>query len=789
MTKVDKEELNPQLVLATKEGDVENVKTLLFKGADVNHVSNELVPDDWDSDVGSVMLRTPLDLACELGHDELVRLLIHYGASVEGVAPYVEEIRAKTEKYHTWVTPLAWAILREKYETARLVMEKGADPNTVFDGPYGTRFWCDTASEIASHKGDVQGMTLLVEKGAKINSVSSAWYGTPLIAAAVEGHAEVVKYLLGQGADVNLPTICEETPLHKISAFGINQVEIGKLLIQAGADLNIVGGDEGGGTVLEYACYWQCGDEPVEIVELLLKNGANPNINANDDGFPLIIAIESSCSPNNLGSDLVKLLLRHGAHPHIRTSPEGKTPLMLAVESGDYQLVEIILEYKPDIDARNNEGRTALMMAVTQESETIVRQLATAGADLEIVDTSGETAVSMAERIGNANVLEVLRSKRAFRSLDELISRIGQGGNRFWNVFDQLRENNMHNKGIDGLCSLLVDRFGLNFWTQACRSSIVSKEDAHYELKKLFHLHDPRWLIKELLGTIQINNILESLKIYGPTEGGIAGVDLLLDHFGIAPPESHHLLMPSMVSQSLRRRSIEIEQSQDRDDAIGCFSEGCRDFEGLIKQSVFAWSRVLFGKVWTDRVIEIIRKNTKGTKSLERLSFGDMIILLRELPKNSESSENLDWMGRRLNRPEVYYLQAEQPRRGADESFDVQSFRLVQLRNKIAHRNREVDSVLHNLGPALNRASVLVTNMILAYAIPRVVSIEKESTDSYGRRQYTLITDDNYRIRIFSSDPQELGRTLFYFRPTEDNRSKVPLDPLLLDPSELEQYI
>jgi ankyrin repeat protein len=53
---------------------------------------------------------------------------------------------------------------------------------------------------VASYYGHLQMVELLVEKGADVNATGGS-YGSALQAAAARGHAEVVKYLLGNEPD------------------------------------------------------------------------------------------------------------------------------------------------------------------------------------------------------------------------------------------------------------------------------------------------------------------------------------------------------------------------------------------------------------------------------------------------------------------------------------------------------------------------------------------------------------------------------------------------------------
>ena len=73
---------------------------------------------------------------------------------------------------------------------------------------------------------------ILLKEGADVNLARENG-STPLNAAAINGHSEVVKLLIEAGADVNKPNKYGETPLHLANKCG--RTEIVELLKQAGA--------------------------------------------------------------------------------------------------------------------------------------------------------------------------------------------------------------------------------------------------------------------------------------------------------------------------------------------------------------------------------------------------------------------------------------------------------------------------------------------------------------------------------------------------------------------------
>jgi ankyrin repeat protein len=80
---------------------------------------------------------------------------------------------------------------------------------------------------------------MLIKWGADVNMARDGW--TPLMAASVNGVADIARALLAAGADVNAADISGWTALMWASYFG--HVEIVRDLLAAGADKHAVSND------------------------------------------------------------------------------------------------------------------------------------------------------------------------------------------------------------------------------------------------------------------------------------------------------------------------------------------------------------------------------------------------------------------------------------------------------------------------------------------------------------------------------------------------------------------
>lgn len=159
------------LMLAAMNGHVAAVKTLLEMGSDINAQIE-------------TNRNTALTLACFQGRHEVVQLLLEKKANVEH--------RAKTG-----LTPLMEAASGGYVEVGRVLLDYGADVNAP---PVPSSR--DTALTIASDKGHVDFVELLLQRGAQAD-VKNKKGNSPLWLAANGGHLEVVELLYKAKADID----------------------------------------------------------------------------------------------------------------------------------------------------------------------------------------------------------------------------------------------------------------------------------------------------------------------------------------------------------------------------------------------------------------------------------------------------------------------------------------------------------------------------------------------------------------------------------------------------------
>jgi ankyrin repeat protein len=250
------------LLVAARDGQKDAVAALLDARVDINQTS--------DTDHA-----TSLILALINGHYDLAQFLLERGADAklvtsDGLGPLFALIDVQWAP-HTWYPQPIIANEHVAYlDLARELLKRGADPNAAiakrlwFRSFANDETWFDVESSTpflrAALAGDLAAMQLLVEYGANPNLATKS-DDTPLMAAAGIGWAaywtsnaptarlDAVKYCLEHGANVNAKDAKGYTALHGAAFRGDN--EMVKYLITAGADIHATTKD--GDTVADIA--------------------------------------------------------------------------------------------------------------------------------------------------------------------------------------------------------------------------------------------------------------------------------------------------------------------------------------------------------------------------------------------------------------------------------------------------------------------------------------------------------------------------------------------------------
>ncbi len=402
-------------------GDIEKVKSLISKGADVN-----------EKDRAG---RTALHCACEKGHTEVAKLLISQGARINVTTAMMAS------------TPLHFAVMRGDRQTIELLLSKGANINAknrdgstpLFEAMKSTAAGNKEMVELlvakgakvpalhlAAYMGDIQKLKQCLQGGTDINSKGDFGY-TALHAAANGGKKDVVEFLIGKGATVDAKgAYYELTPLYYAALH--NYEDIADLLLVKGANVNAKDKDHGGFTLLNHAIW----DHSKDAVKLLIDKGANVNAKDNSDGWPpLFYAIWEN------DKDMAELLISKGADVEAKDNecltsrdlaaregyqdlvelltPKDAAPVStihLAAREGDLEKVKRFIEEGADINAKKG-AETPLFAALDAGKSDVAKFLIAQGADVNTPGFGGLTPLFPACVDGEKEVIELLISKGA----------------------------------------------------------------------------------------------------------------------------------------------------------------------------------------------------------------------------------------------------------------------------------------------------------------------------------------------------------------------------------------
>ena len=217
----------------------------------------------------------------------------------------------------------------------------------------------------AAQKGSVKDIEYYIKRGATVNEKDSV--GTPLIfwAATWNTDADVMKYLIDNGADVNAKYQDGiSTPLSKAVVFNSN-VEIHQMLIENGADVNVK--SDQGRTPLHDVFIWDKFD--FDVMKLMIEKGADVNAKNDDGETPFFTALRKRKDD----SDAIKYLIDHGADVNAKNQ-FGDTPLYFTAYSvRNAEVLKHLIENGADVNARSDDGRTPLDSAKTDEMKAILR--------------------------------------------------------------------------------------------------------------------------------------------------------------------------------------------------------------------------------------------------------------------------------------------------------------------------------------------------------------------------------------------------------------------------------
>ena len=348
---------------------------------------------------------TDLHYAAVLDLPQVARQLLDAGMDVDaelsdGQVPLGERVNEILGKYGLDIananssrsnTPLHWAARGNALETARVLVERGADIH-VKDDIGGTPL------NYAAHWNSLEVARYLVERGADIHA-KDVYGDTPLHDAAAGNARETAEFLLSRGADIHAKDSDGWMPLH-VAAYR-NAHETAEFLLSRGADIHAR--DNGGITPL----HWAARGNARETAEFLLSRGAD--IHAKDSSYgytPLHYAARGNAR------ETAEFLLSRSAEIHAKGN-DGESPLHRAARGNARETAEFLLSRGADIHAKSDHGYTPLHAAAQWNARETAEFLLSRGADIHARDDHGRTPLIFTTYENARETAEFLLSRGA----------------------------------------------------------------------------------------------------------------------------------------------------------------------------------------------------------------------------------------------------------------------------------------------------------------------------------------------------------------------------------------
>jgi ankyrin repeat protein len=410
---------------------------------------------------------TPLMMAAERGHVEILHLLLNEGkVDINQQGEHCETALVHAARYgHVGAvmfllahgadinipcggefeySPLGWALYEEHPEIASLLLDAGAsvaEKATGHDKALPLAAWHGyvdvvnrmlsmgapvdakqgkeraTALMLAAYRGRLDIVKTLVEKGAAVNEFSYAecdglacdtpdtipFYGTPLMWATRKGHIEIVRYLLDHGGDPDLLNILHDTAYSL--ALKLGHEELFQLLLSHASEIR-----RGTGQAADLF-YSAAALDRIDVMEYLLNRGVDVNAPSSFQHPPLIAA----CLAGQ--ANAVRFLIERGAN--VNTYGQGeKTPMTAVIRYGmgspvresDAEIVELLIKAGADVNRSYYEGLTVLSMAVSKNQGKVVQLLLAAGADPNVPGDIQDAAITVLMAAARAGSLEIVKA-------------------------------------------------------------------------------------------------------------------------------------------------------------------------------------------------------------------------------------------------------------------------------------------------------------------------------------------------------------------------------------------
>ncbi|XP_045874094.1 protein TANC1 isoform X5 [Meles meles] len=266
-----------------------------------------------------------------------------------------------------------------------------------------------TALCYAAAAGHMKLVCLLAKKGARVDHLDKKGQ-CALVHSALRGHGDILRYLLTCEWSAGPPqpgalrkSQALQQALTAAASMGHSSVVQCLLGLEKEHEIDVNGTDALWG---ETALTAAAGRGKLEVCELLLERGAAVS-RTNRRGVPPLF-----CAARQGHWQIVRLLLDRGCDVSL-SDKQGRTPLMVAACEGHLSTVEFLLSKGAALSSLDKEGLSALSWACLKGHRAVVQFLVEEGAEIDQTDKNGRTPLDLAAFYGDAETVLYLVEKGA----------------------------------------------------------------------------------------------------------------------------------------------------------------------------------------------------------------------------------------------------------------------------------------------------------------------------------------------------------------------------------------
>ncbi|KAL8913102.1 MAG: hypothetical protein Q9171_001996 [Xanthocarpia ochracea] len=302
----------------------------------------ELMFDSWAKHPTDKPVLAPVVVATYFGLTDVAASLLEHGANANVLA-----------RPSDGVSVLDLACQRGHRDVVKLLLDRGAITQRQQFRKVGALH----RAASFNHPAVVE---VLLEHSQALVHAKNSHGKTALHDAAERGLLEVVQLLIKHGADLRAKSNTMETPLSYAASSG--NISCVQALLDAGVPLDH---HEAG---VKQATYTAAAHSQHSMLQWLYDKGAVVDVRGCHDNNALHGTV-CDCADPAIIRLIMETAIKQGKTQSVLNARNvhGKPPIMDAVERNRLAAVSVILQYDPtDLEAGDNDGRTALHWAVSR---------------------------------------------------------------------------------------------------------------------------------------------------------------------------------------------------------------------------------------------------------------------------------------------------------------------------------------------------------------------------------------------------------------------------------------